>query len=390
MTAAGDTARPPSVRIYHNNLWAKYKGAIFSAIYARSSRMGLSTSFVQIAETDAERSALANVDLSYHEYPFRLLFGGPYDYVPWYRLVAATTADLLRNASDLVVLPGYHRIEYWTMLLLCMLLGRRRAVFCDSTDSDRRKSYFREKAKRLFFRCCDGFFCYGIRSKEYIGQYVSNEDKIFFRCQAAALPHGYDADAVMAHYRQGVDPAGNPRFIYLGRLAAEKGLFDLIDALRAVRESIPGVQLDVVGSGSLREDLVDRVNQAGLEAAVSFLGSKDPEEIGALLMRSTALVLPSHREPWGLVVNEALSYGCPAVVSDVCGCVPELVVTGISGFSYPVGDVAALSAAMVQAVQFSADRQGRAQACLELISRYTPQQAAEEILRGCASLLPSA
>ena len=65
------------------------------------------------------------------------------------------------------------------------------------------------------------------------------------------------------------------------------------------------------------------------------------EEIGRLFERGAALVLPSHSEPWGLVVNESLSYGCPVVVSDICGCVPDLVLDGVTGYSFPVGDVPA-------------------------------------------------
>ena len=59
-----------------------------------------------------QRSMLGNVDLSYHQYPYRLLFPGRYSDVPLYRLITALMADVFRNPSELVVLPGYdtHRI----------------------------------------------------------------------------------------------------------------------------------------------------------------------------------------------------------------------------------------------------------------------------------------
>lgn len=382
-----NTDRIPRIRIYHNNLWARYKGAIFSKIYSGSAHSGVTTSFVQVAETSIERVALGGADRSYHKYPFELLFSGCYNHIPWYRLVAALTANLLRNRSELVVIPGYHRIEYWAMLVTCILLRRKRAVFVDSTSFDRERIGWKEVAKGLFFRRCDGLFCYGIRSKEYVISYGVDERKVFYRCQAAALPHEYDAVAIRRYYGM-IDYGlgGSPRFMYIGRLSVEKGLYDLLDAFRSVQGELPKARLGIVGSGPLERELKERSKQLGVAPSVEFLGSKSPEDIGQLLMNSTAMILPSHREPWGLVVNEALSYGCPVVVSNVCGCVPELVHEGVTGFSYPFGDISALSVAMISAVELSKSRPSVAGHCMDLIEQYTPDRAASEILGGCVCI----
>ncbi len=346
-------------------------------------------SFVQVAETETQRSMLGKVDLTYHQYPYRLLFPGRYSDVPLYRLVTALMADLFSNPSELVVLPGYHRIEYWTMLMVSILLRRKRAVFCDSTAYDQaKKTRWKEITKALFFRRCDGVFCYGIRSKEYVESYGVDKQKIYYPCQAAALPHRYDAAAILGYYERNRGEAATiSRFLYIGRLAVEKGLYDLLDAFRHVHEQLPETKLDIVGSGFLEGELMERTRGLGLESAVAFLGTKSPEDIGQLLMSSTALILPSHVEPWGLVVNESLSYGCPVVVSNICGCTPELVLDGVTGYSFPVGDVQALGTAMISAVRMSKDRFSVAKKCLDLIAQYTPEHAAAEILSGCVSIL---
>ena len=75
--------------------------------------------------------------MSYHQYPFRLLFRGGYSKPGRYRRVMKLVRDVVAYPCDLVVMPGYHRVEYWAMLLACMFVGRRRAVFCDSTEFDR-------------------------------------------------------------------------------------------------------------------------------------------------------------------------------------------------------------------------------------------------------------
>ena len=376
------------IAIYHNILWSKYKGGVFSQVYAQSMARGIGTSFIQIAETDDERVALGDVDLSYHNYPFRLLFRGAYSHPSLWRRVITLVQDVFKYPSDLVVMPGYHRTEYWAMLLICILLRRKRAVFCDSTEFDRPKSDWREFAKRVFFSGCDGFFCYGIRSKEYLLKYGAQESKIIYRYQAAALPHEYDPAEVLARYESQASTARKVhRFTYVGRLSVEKGINDLLEAFAKLHAKRNDVRLDLVGAGPLREELAARVSELHMEQVVTFLGAKNINEIAELFIQSTALVLPSHSEPWGLVVNESLSYGCPVVVSNVCGCVPDLVLDGVTGYSFEVGDIAALSQAMLSATEMAADRVAVAKQCLDVISEFTPNRAASQILDGCERIV---
>jgi glycosyltransferase involved in cell wall biosynthesis len=379
------------VCIYHNILWSKYKGAVFTRVNSSSNRIGIDVSFIQVAETEAQRVAIGKIDLSYHQYPYRLLFAGSYESVPIWRRIFALSNDLIRNPCELVVLPGYEHIEYWVMLIVCILLRRKRAVFCDSTAYDQPKYRWKEIAKGFFFRRCHGFFCYGRRSKEYVLGYGVDAKRIKYRCQAAALPHGYDPARVLSEYRANVFKGStSSTFLYVGRLSIEKGLDDLLDAFSQVHAKVPETKLDLAGAGPLKEKLIARVKSLGLEQCVRFLGPKNVDEIGGLFMSSTALVLPSHSEPWGLVVNESLSYGCPVLVSNVCGCVPELVLQGITGYSYPVGNVAALAQAMLDVSRLSTDRVAVAKNCIDLIAGFSPDVAASQILDGCARILDGA
>jgi glycosyltransferase involved in cell wall biosynthesis len=376
------------IAIYHNILWSKYKGVVFSQVHLDGAPRGITPSFIQIAETEDIRVGLGGVDLSYHQYPFRLLFRGSISNAPLFRRIGALARDLYKNPVDLVIIPGYHRAEYWAMLVVCILLRRKRAVFCDSTLVDRQRAAWREWAKRWFFVWCNGFFCYGIRSKEYLMSYGVSESKIAYRCQAAALPHGYGVDKVLAHYQSNWQgQPDEPRFLYVGRLSIEKGLDDLFEAFCVLYKRLPGARLDLVGAGPLADELKRRVIALKMAHAISFLGSKGLEEIAVLFQASTALVLPSHSEPWGLVVNEALSYGCPVVVSSACGCVPDLVREGITGYAFEAGNVDDLVKAMDSVRHLSKDRQAVARQCLEVVSDYTPERAATQILDGCVRMI---
>jgi glycosyltransferase involved in cell wall biosynthesis len=376
------------VAIYHNILWSKYKGVVFSQVHLHGEPRGITPSFIQIAETEEIRMGLGGVDLSYHQYPFRLLFRGSYGNAPLIRRIGALARDLYKNPVDLVIIPGYHRAEYWAMLAVCIVLRRKRAVFCDSTTADRPRVAWRDLAKRWFFGWCNGFFCYGIRSKEYLMSYGVSESKIAYRCQAAALPHDYSVAKVLSHYQLNWrGRPDEPHFLYVGRLSSEKGLEDLFAAFRILYQRVPGARLDFVGAGPLADHLKRRAADLKMTQAISFLGSKSLDEIAGLFQTRTALVLPSHSEPWGLVVNEALSYGCPVVVSSACGCVPDLVRDGSTGYSFEVGNVEDLARALDSVRSLSNDRQAVARQCLEVVSDYTPERASSQILDGCVRMV---
>jgi len=376
------------IGLYHKSVWPRYKGAIFSVVYQLSQARGIEVFFTHVAETDEIRLNLGGVDLTYHQYPFRVLIRGSYEDASSLDRISALTRDLLKNPADLVVLPGYDRIENWAMLVVCIVLRRKRAVFCDSTMYDRPQVWWKVLAKRIFFAWCDGFIGYGQRTKEYLMKLGAKEADIVIPCLAAALPHDYDADKVMADYgRQQAGTFNPPRFLYVGRLASEKGLIDLLDAFSLVRAKIPEAHLDLIGEGTLRPLLVDRLRELGLTEAVTLHGTLNMSDIVPQFLRSVALVLPSRREPWGLVVNEALSYGCPVVVSNRCGCVPELVIDGVTGYCFNAGDIEALSAAMLAVSRMSEDRVGTAKQCINVVSAYSPQRAAARILEGCTQIL---
>ena len=183
--------------------------------------------FIHVAETSDNRMVFGPPDYSYHAYPHELLFNGSLrSYSPLQVGDCAGGAATLpfRNKSELVVIPGYDRIEHWAMLWACMAIGRKRAVFCDSTAKDNVKTRFKEIAKSFFFHHCHGIFCYGTRSKEYVQSYGIDPRLIYSPCQAAALRHDYDATAILARYQACAQRDGeSPTFLFVGRMAKEEG-----------------------------------------------------------------------------------------------------------------------------------------------------------------------
>jgi glycosyltransferase involved in cell wall biosynthesis len=182
-------------------------------------------------------------------------------------------------------------------------------------------------------------------------------------------------------------------FLFAGKLQDKKRPFDLLNALERLQLEAgaagPSVHLLIVGSGHLEESCRTRVRDRHLP--VSFAGFLNQSQIAAAYAASDCLVLASdHGETWGLVVNEAMACGLPAVVSDLVGCGEDLVLEGITGRRYPCGDVAALARclAAMAADPAAAARMGAA-GRERLERQFTIEAAADGIRQAVHRLCPS-
>lgn len=114
--------------------------------------------------------------------------------------------------------------------------------------------------------------------------------------------------------------AAPPRFLYLGRIAPEKGLAWLLRAFAQVQ--VPA-HLDVAGDGDLLDDMKRRAEELNLTERVTFHGWLGNEDVDTLIRKARAVVFPSvWHEPAGLVTLEAASHGRPVIASRVGG-IPE-------------------------------------------------------------------
>ncbi|WP_204112508.1 glycosyltransferase family 4 protein [Shimia biformata] len=138
------------------------------------------------------------------------------------------------------------------------------------------------------------------------------------------------------------DPA--QQVLFVGRLAAVKGVPILLHALEALRD-VKGLQLDLIGDGPDRAALEAQAHAMGLQDRVRFLGYRSQDEVADALTRADLFVLPSFAEGVPVVLMEAMAAGVPVVTTRIAG-IPELVEDGISGRLVPPGDVDALTTAI--------------------------------------------
>jgi len=152
-----------------------------------------------------------------------------------------------------------------------------------------------------------------------------------------SLPNASLVKAADKHWRP-----GTLKVLAVGRLTYYKG-FDVL--IRAARQ-VPGISVQIVGDGALRNALQEQIGGSGMEGRVVLRGSLSDQELQALLATCDLFCLPSveRTEAFGIVLLEAMHYGKALVVSDIPGSGAGWVVRkGSCGFLTPPGDAGALA-----------------------------------------------
>jgi glycosyltransferase involved in cell wall biosynthesis len=171
----------------------------------------------------------------------------------------------------------------------------------------------------------------------------------------------------------GLDPR-RPTAIFSGKLTPRKRP---IDAVRAIGRCKGELNLLMLGDGPLREE----VRHFEAKLPVRCLGFVNQADLPGWYASGDILVLPSEKEPWGLVVNEGMACGLVPVVSDAVGCAPDLV-EGI-GEIVPVGNIDELAGALARASRDACARRERIQQRLE---HYTIVETARGYERAALAL----
>jgi glycosyltransferase involved in cell wall biosynthesis len=170
--------------------------------------------------------------------------------------------------------------------------------------------------------------------------------------------------------------------MFVGKLVEGKRPFDIVRALAlAAMQGCPAEAV-FVGAGELEDKLRQEAASKGVPAI--FHGFQNQSQMPSLYRSVDLLVLPSEQETWGLVVNEAMACGIPAVVSEAVGCGPDLIEPGRTGAVFPVGDITALAQAIRSTLGLESSSVRRHLS--EKMVDYSPAAAARGIVEGAVAL----
>jgi glycosyltransferase involved in cell wall biosynthesis len=271
---------------------------------------------------------------------------------------------------DVIVAGGWDQPAHLEALFLRAVFGYRFLWWIESTARDlRREGPLIRQAKRRLVPAADGVIVAGSAAREYALQLGSRRGTTF------VAPNAVDVEFFETRSRRDGRGRGSvTRFLFVGRLEANKGMLYLLDAWARVRGP---AELAIVGTGSLEGRIRERITGSG--ASVELLGHLDREALAAEYARADVFVFPSVSDPWALVLNEAMASGLPIVTSAAPGAVDDLVRDGWNGFVVPPADAGALANAIQRVADDEDLRASMGHGSRERIHEFMPEACAAGI-----------
>ena len=285
---------------------------------------------------------------------------------------------------DVVAVNGWNDFGSLVAADCCVRRGIPMVVMSESARQDEPRTWWKEMIKRRVVGVYSAALVGGQRHVEYLVELGMPRDSIFT---------GYDV-VDNAYFRRRAEEVRSQKsdvrkqyglsenyFLASARFIEKKNLPTLIRAYAAYRQKSeasgnPPWDVVLLGDGPLREALNSQLSTLNLHAHVHLPGFKPYDELPVYYALAKAFVHASTTEQWGLVVNEAVASGLPVIVSERCGCVPELV-RG-NGFTFDPIDERELPLRLLQIASLSDDeRRSLGDASYRIAENFAPEHFGE-------------
>ncbi len=298
---------------------------------------------------------------------------------------------LNRAQPDVLLCGGYNYLASWSAAYWARGQHTPLLLWSESTAFDQRSSYlFVEFLKARFLDLCTAFVVPGQSSLKYLADFGIRRERIFTAPNAVDVSF-YSGRAEAArgdefHVRSR-HSLPERYFLFVGRLVWGKGVFDLLEAYAKLKPALrEQVGLVLLGEGSDRQKLEDRASKIE-SGTIRFLGFLHREQLPEIYALSDGLIFPTHSDPWGLVVNEAMACGKPIIATSVAGCTPDLVEDHWNGFVVPPHDIQKLGAAMTDLAEDSELRAQMGYRSQQRIESFSPSAWAAGIITAVKSVM---
>lgn len=286
---------------------------------------------------------------------------------------------LKKEKGSFLVIHGWNYFTHVLTIIIGKILGHK---ICIRGDNPYNQEILKGKKllilKRILlgkflFRFIDYFLYVGKQNKEFYLYYGVSENKLIF------TPHAVDNDRFRAEYEKYKDkkpelrkelglPIDKKIILMTGKYIEVKRPLDLLKAYNLLNDE--RTALVFLGDGKLRKEMEHYINREDLKN-VYFTGFKNQSEISKYYSAADIFVLPSESETWGLVVNEAMNFGLPVILSDNIGCAKDLVVEGENGFIYETGNNTELTEKLELLLKDDSMRKNFSEISFKKISEYS-------------------
>ena len=324
------------------------------------------------------------------DFQLETLLDGTLEEIAPKAIVAKLNVYLDKTQPEVIAICGYERPEMRAALKWANQNNKIAILMSESKRDDAPRRAWKEAIKRRIVRRFDAGLVGGAAHQRYLTELGIPTNRVF---------DGYDvvdnaAFAALADkWRAQPRLSERPYFLTVNRFVERKNLARVIAAWASYRaaaaRNFPDAtpwDLVLCGAGEEEEQLREQARETELEG-VHFTGFVQQNEVARWMAGAGALVHAALQEQWGLVVNEAMACGLPILLSQSCGCAPELLENGRNGWTFDPARADALSERMAYLAHEISDAR-RAQlgaASREIIAQWPPARFGEGLLQGARS-----
>lgn len=267
----------------------------------------------------------------------------------FFGLINPAIIRLLKNEKEsILIVQGWNYFTHIIAILAGKLFG---LTVCIRGDNPYNQEMLKNNKLllvkklllgKILFKFIDHFLYVGKQNRKFYNCYKVPEEKLIF------TPHSVDNNRFRADYEKYKDkkpelrkelglPADKKIILFAGKYITKKRPMDLLKAYHLLSDE--NASLVFLGDGELREEMEEYIISNNLQN-VYLTGFKNQSEVGKYFATADIFVLPSGAgETWGLVVNEAMNFGLPIILSNLVGCREDLLHASINGFNFQCSNI---------------------------------------------------
>ena len=297
---------------------------------------------------------------------------------------------ILLKKHDVVMIFGWALFSNWLVIFYSKISKTPILLFSESPLSHELVksgifNKFRQKLLKNLFNLVSGFIYIGQENKEFYKSYNIPDSKLYFAPYAVDNTRHIKAKNEIRISGMRDDfleekVSNSVVILFVGKLIEKKRPMDLLKSFKKLQDKniSKNLLLWFVGDGGQRTEIQDYIEKHQIDG-VKLWGFQNQTELPYLYTLGDIFVLPSgYGETWGLVVNEAMCYAKPIIVSNLVGCGSDLV-TKNNGFVVPYSDTDKMAYSLKILIENDELRKAFGQESEKIIKSYSQEICAEKI-----------
>lgn len=239
-------------------------------------------------------------------------------------------------SPDAIIITGWHSKLLFQASWAAFRLNLK-TIMRGESNAKKPRPWYVSLAHRALLSRFDAFLAIGKSNRRFFLNNGVKQEKIFNAPYFIENQRFLEGIANVDKGLQSIKlPSNDFCFVYAGKLIEKKNVQELLHAFALVKKQHKNSQMMIIGDGELRPELEEYVNHHKL--SVTFCGFVNQKSLPNTYALGDCFLLGSdYDETWGLVVNEAMICGLPAIVSNRAGSSDDLIIEGETGFVYQYG-----------------------------------------------------